>query len=184
MATSGTPGMSSFSAGRPKPKPLMRSHSALLDKSQVQVTVQLGDKVIVQQSYETEIENLPKPKYQHHVDLLEEQDNWVEVPLETIAYARSGDKGNDANVGVMARDPAYLSVLSEQVTALSVEDYFLHLLEGCVERFCVPGFDAYNFLMTEALGGGGTASIRIDSQGKALGQMLLSMKVRVPAEWV
>lgn len=183
LATSGTPGMSGFSSGRKKPQPLMRIHSALLDKSVVTVTVQLGEEKIVHRCYETEAENKANTKCQNYVDLIEEQDDWVEVELEKIAYARSGDKGNDANVGIMARKPLYLSILSEQVTAQAVEDYFLHLLEGCVERFCVPGFDAYNFLMTDALGGGGTASIRIDSQGKALGQMLLSMKVKVPAEW-
>jgi hypothetical protein len=64
-----------------------------------------------------------------------------------------------------------------------VEDYLSHLVEGEVERFDVPGFNAFNFFLTEALGGGGTASIRVDSQGKAFGQMLLSMKVKVPVEW-
>lgn len=184
LATSGPPGMSGFGAGRSRAQPLMRVHSALIDKALVPVKVQLGDNLIAERSYQTVSESVPKPKCQLRIEPLEEQSDWLEVPLETIAYARSGDKGNDANVGVMARKPEYMAVLNQQVTAQVVEDYFFHLLDGYVERFCVPGFNAFNFLMTEALGGGGTASIRVDSQGKAFGQMLLSMLVRVPPEWL
>ena len=91
--------------------------------------------------------------------------------------------GNNANIGIIARKPDYLPVIAEQVTAQAVDDYFAHLVEGDVERFQLPGFNAFNFLLTEALGGGGTASVRVDSQGKALGQMLLSMPIKVPVGW-
>lgn len=184
LATSGPPGMSGFGAGRARPQPLMRIHSALINKEQVPVKVQLGDELIAEKTYPTIEESASTAKYQMRIEPLDEQSDWLSVPLETIAYARSGDKGNDANVGIMARKSEYMPVLNQQVTAQAVEDYFFHLLEGYVERFYVPGFDAFNFLMTEALGGGGTASIRIDSQGKAFGQMLLSMPVKVPPEWV
>lgn len=184
LATSGPPGMSGFGAGRSRAQPLMRVHSALIDKALVPVKVQLGDNLIAERTYQTASESVPKLKCQLRIEPLEEQSDWLEVPLVTIAYARSGDKGNDANVGVMARKPEYMAVLNQQVTAQVVEDYFFHLLDGYVERFCVPGFNAFNFLMTEALGGGGTASIRVDSQGKAFGQMLLSMLVRVPPDWL
>lgn len=184
LATSGPPGMSGFGAGRARPQPLMRIHSALINKEQVPVKVQLGDELIAEKTYPTIEESASTAKYHMRIEPLDEQSDWLSVPLETIAYARSGDKGNDANVGIMARKSEYMPVLNQQVTAQAVEDYFFHLLEGYVERFYVPGFDAFNFLMTEALGGGGTASIRIDSQGKAFGQMLLSMPVKVPPEWV
>lgn len=184
LATSGPPGMSGFGARRARPQPLMRIHSALINKEQVPVKVQLGDELIAEKTYPTIEESASTAKYHMRIEPLDEQSDWLSVPLETIAYARSGDKGNDANVGIMARKSEYMPVLNQQVTAQAVEDYFFHLLEGYVERFYVPGFDAFNFLMTEALGGGGTASIRIDSQGKAFGQMLLSMPVKVPPEWV
>jgi len=71
-----------------------------------------------------------------------------------MAYARSGDKGNNANVGVIARKPEYLPVLYQQLTAVAVAEFFGHVVEGEVERFEVPGGDAFNFFMTEALGGG------------------------------
>jgi len=185
LATSATPGMSGFSAGRVKPQPLMRIHSALLDKNEVAVTVQLGDKVLVDKTYGTPATSVPTPRCQQLLEAcsIDDDQPLLEVPLEKLAYARSGDKGNNANIGIIARKPDYLPVIAEQVTAQAVDDYFAHLVEGDVERFQVPGFNAFNFLLTEALGGGGTASVRVDSQGKALGQMLLSMPIKVPAGW-
>ena len=183
LATSAAPGMSGFGAGRPRPQPLMGVHSALIDKGEVIVSVQLGDVVIESRCYQTTGSSSPRPKVRQHLPPVDYQGEWQQVPLEKLAYARSGDKGNNANIGIIARLPEYLPLLSEQLTAQVVEDYFGHLVEGEVERFEVPGFNAFNFLMTEALGGGGTASIRVDAQGKAYAQMLLSMPIKVPAGW-
>jgi hypothetical protein len=183
LATSGPPAMSGFGAGRARPQPLMVVHSALIDKDQVPVTVQLGDTVLFEQCYLTPALSTATAKYQMQIAPCDHQGDWIEVPLEQLAYARSGDKGNNANIGIIARKPEYLSLLSEQLTAQAVDDYFAHLVEGDVERFEVPGLNAFNFLMTEALGGGGTASVRVDAQGKAYGQMLLSMAIKVPAPW-
>jgi hypothetical protein len=108
------------------------------------------------------------------------QPDWQEVSLETLVYARSGDKGDNANIGVIARRPEYIGILQQQLTAQAIADYFAHTIKGGVTRFEIPGFNALNFLLTEALGGGGTASVQIDAQGKTLAQMLLSMTVRVP----
>ncbi len=184
LATSAAPGMSGFAAGRARPQPLMKIHSALLDKSEVTVTVQLGESKLLNQSYQTKDRSSPRPKARQQLPAFDYQGEWLPVPLEKLAYARSGDKGNNANIGVIARRAEYLPLLSEQLTAQVVEDYFGHLVDGEVERFEVPGFNAFNFLMTEALGGGGTASIRVDSQGKAYAQMLLSIPINVPAEWI
>ncbi len=184
LATSAAPGMSGFSGGRARPQPLMRIHSALLDKGEVPVTVQLGDSRLLDQCYPTRDSSSSRPKVRRKLPSSDHPGEWLAVPLERLAYARSGDKGDNANIGVIARLPQYLPLLSEQLTAQAVEDYFGHLVDGEVERFEVPGFNAFNFLMTEALGGGGTASIRIDSQGKAYGQMLLSMPIKVPAHWL
>jgi hypothetical protein len=184
LTTSAAPGLGGFGAGRVRPQPLMMVHSAVLDKSEVPITVQLGDRVIVQQCYETSEVSAPTPKVQMQIAPCDYQGDWVEVPLEKLAYARSGDKGDNANIGLIAREQRFLPILSEQVTAQAVDDYFAQLVEGEVERFEVPGLNAFNFLMTEALGGGGTGSVRVDAQGKGYGQMLLSMTVKAPAEWV
>ncbi len=181
LGTSGAPGMYGLGGGRPRPSGLIQIHSALLDKSFVPVTVQLGDQVLVRKTYETAASN-PTPKCHGDVDALDAGDDWVEVPLETLAYARSGDKGNNANIGVIAREDRFLPYIHSQLTAQVVDDYFAHLVQGDVERFELPGFNAYNFYMTEALGGGGTASLRADSQGKSLAQMLLSLGIKVPPE--
>jgi len=183
LATSATPGMSGFAAGRVRPQPLMRVHSTLIDKAAVAVVIQLGSKVIANRVFESAASTkTPKCSFGPEVSNVQIDTNqaMVELPLEQLAYARSGDKGNNANVGVIARKPEYLPVLYQQLTANAVAEFFDHVVEGEVERFEVPGFDAFNFFMTEALGGGGTASLRVDSQGKAFGQMLLSKMVWVP----
>jgi hypothetical protein len=153
----------------------------LLEKSLVPVTVQLGNHVLHHQTYENDISK-PTAKCHIEVDDCDIEPNWVATSLEVLVYARSGDKGNNANIGVIARDPSYLPYIHKQVTAQVVDDYFAHLVAGDVERFELPGFDAYNFFLTEALGGGGTASLRADSQGKSLAQQLLSLEIMVPPE--
>ena len=180
LGTSGAPGMYGLGGGRPRPSGLIQIHSALLDKSLVPVTVQLGESILSEKTYTTE-QSAATPKCQVDVDDLDIKDDWVEVSLETLAYARSGDKGNNANVGVIAREARYLPYIHSQLTAQVVDDYFAHLVTGDVERFELPGFDAFNFFMTEALGGGGTASVRADAQGKSLAQQLLSLVIKVPA---
>lgn len=183
LGTSGTPGMSGLGGGRAKPQPLMRIHSGLISKTDVPVKVQVGDTIITDKPYDVDessdlVNCQPMPVAPANVG-----SDWVDVPLETLAYARSGDKGNKANVGLMAREERFIPILEGQVTGPVVADYFAHLMTGTVTRYAMPGFGAYNFLMTEALGGGATASIRMDSQGKAYGQMLLSLRVKVPPEW-
>jgi hypothetical protein len=103
-----------------------------------------------------------------------------EVPLIRLAFARSGDKGDAANIAIIARRPEYVPVLRREVTASRMAAHFHHLAVGPVQRFEAPGLNAFNFLVQNALGGGGMASLRIDPQGKAYGQMALEMMVRVP----
>ena len=109
---------------------------------------------------------------------------FTSVPLIDIAYGRSGDKGNDANIGVLARDPEFVPAIAAALTAEAVRDYFAHVLTGSVERFALPGLHGFNFLMHGALDGGGTASLRHDPQGKAFAQMLMDFPVPVPTEWL
>jgi hypothetical protein len=99
-----------------------------------------------------------------------------------LALSRSGDKGDSANIAIIARQPAYEAIIRREVTVERVAEHFRHLVSGRVRRFEAPGLHAFNFLLEEALGGGGMASLRIDPQGKAYGQMALEMMVRAPAE--
>lgn len=106
----------------------------------------------------------------------------VRIPLGTLVVGRSGDKGNDANIGLMVRDPAWLPVVSAQATAERVRDYFAHLIEGPVRRYELPEIGAFNFVLEKALGGGGSCSLRSDPLGKCYAQMLLDMEIECPAE--
>lgn len=103
------------------------------------------------------------------------------TPLRDLAFARSGDKGNSANVAVFARTSAAYAFLREHLTAARVEEYFRPLGVGRVTRYDVPNLEALNFLLPGILGGGGSRSLRIDAQGKTLGMALLEMPVDFPA---
>ncbi|QXL83520.1 acyclic terpene utilization AtuA family protein [Comamonas sp. NLF-1-9] len=110
-----------------------------------------------------------------------EESDTIEVPLIQLAWARSGDKGDTSNIGVIARRPEWLPLLREQVTAEAVKAHLAHAVKGRVTRFEVPGIAAFNFVCEQALGGGGMASLRNDALGKGMAQMLLTMRLRVQA---
>lgn len=99
------------------------------------------------------------------------------IPLSRIAHARSGDKGDTANIGVIAYDPKHYPILVREVTPERVKAHFGELVLGEVERYELPNLGALNFLLHEALGGGGTLSLRIDAQGKTLGAGLLFLEI-------
>lgn len=102
--------------------------------------------------------------------------------LGNIAYARSGDKGAGANIGVIAMTPAGFNFLRKWLTAERVEKYFAPMNPGKVIRYELPNLGALNFVLPAILDGGGSVSLRIDAQGKTLGQVLLEMPVELPQE--
>jgi Acyclic terpene utilisation family protein AtuA len=104
----------------------------------------------------------------------------VEVPLMRIAHARSGDKGDTANIGLIGRSAACYVWIRENVTAERVKAWFEGIASGEVHRYLVPNLWALNFLLEESLGGGGTVSLHIDAQGKTYGQALLRCRVPIP----
>jgi hypothetical protein len=104
----------------------------------------------------------------------------MKVRLVDIAHARSGDKGDTANVGVIALDPRWYDVLVEFVTHARVADHFKGMIDGGVERFELPNLNALNFLLHGALDGGGTLSLKTDAQGKVYSTALLRMVIDVP----
>ena len=101
------------------------------------------------------------------------------VPLIEIAHARSGDKGDTANVGVIARQPEYYPILVRHVTAARVARHFKGMIKGPVERYELPNLHALNFLLHGALDGGGTISLKTDAQGKVFSTALLRMEIEV-----
>jgi len=106
----------------------------------------------------------------------------MKTTLGRIAHTRSGDKGDTCNIGVIAFDERHYPILVREVTAERVKRHFGELVQGEVERFELPNLGALNFLLHEALGGGGTVSLRTDAQGKTYGAALLGMEIDVPAE--
>ena len=103
-----------------------------------------------------------------------------DLPLHRLAWGRSGDKGNLANIGLIARRPEFVALLREQVTPHAVAAYFAHYLQAEVLRWELPGLNAFNFLLQDVLGGGGIASLRYDARGKSYAAILLDLPVRVP----
>ena len=104
------------------------------------------------------------------------------IQLLHLAHARSGDKGDTANVGVIALRPEFYPLLVELLTVERVKKHFEGICFGEVERFELPNLEALNFLLHKALGGGGTVSLRTDAQGKTLSTAMLRMEVEVPEE--
>ncbi len=106
----------------------------------------------------------------------------MKIRLLDIAHARSGDKGDTANVGLIARRPEFYPVLVEKVTAEAVKRHFAGIVHGEVERFELPNLGALNFLLHHSLGGGGTLSLKTDAQGKTYSSALLRMEIDVDDE--
>jgi hypothetical protein len=104
----------------------------------------------------------------------------MKMKLYQLAHGRSGDKGDTVNVGVIARHPSFYDVLRDQVTVDRVRRHFGDMVGGEIERYELPNLHALNFLLHEALGGGGTVSLMTDAQGKTFSTAMLRMEVDVP----
>jgi len=183
--TSWAPGTTNMGQGRPKAAPILKLYSFLLPKKQVPVRVTVEgvtEPVEVPTEFSVDARPAPPQSVEDDASVTAATGEMLEFPLVDLAYARSGDKGNIANIGLIARDPAYIPLLRAQVTPKKVQDYFSHLVKGPVTRFEVPGIGGFNFVLEDALGGGGMASPRLDPLAKAYGQILLDMTVAVPTE--
>jgi len=182
--TSMAPGLTGLFGGRPKVTPVVRHFPFLLGKDKVQVSYDLGDGPVVVDCTPPETEPAEAQAFSVSHETYTPSGHTTQVPLIRLAHGRSGDKGNDANIGIIARNPAYLPLLRGALTADAVERYFDHLLDGGVTRYEWPGISALNFLLHDVLGGGGMASLRYDPQGKAFAQMLLDYPIAVPTAWL
>ncbi|KQF71374.1 terpene utilization protein AtuA [Acinetobacter pittii] len=181
-STGMAPALAGIVGGRPKASPVIKLFSFLIDKNQLNIEIDFEGKrypVEIPQGDSTE-QLLTLTAGENAVY----QGDEIEVPLIEIAHARSGDKGNHSNIGVIARKADYLPWIRAALTEQSVASYMQHVLDaekGRVIRYELPGLNALNFMLENALGGGGVASLRIDPQGKAFAQQLLDMPVKVPA---
>lgn len=182
-ATAMAQGISGFSGGRPQVQPLVRVFSLLEPQADVPVWFEIdGIRHMVKPIYHVAtsapVETAPTAPELSSSALGEQ----VSVPLFALAFARSGDKGDLANIGVIARDPAFVPILREALTPSAVRGWLGHFVKGAVEVFDWPGLHGFNVVLHQALGGGGVASLRHDPQGKALAQVLLDMPVPVPRD--
>jgi hypothetical protein len=173
-------GMTGIAGGRPKPQPVLRLVHVLVPKADVPVRVVLDGEaaevpVAIGAGPAEGTAPLSEP-----AALPTAPAGSVRVPLRQIAWARSGDKGNDANIGLIPRRPEFAPILRDQVTAARVAELFGP--DGEVRRWELPGLHAINILLADVLGGkGGTSSLRYDPQGKSYGATLLDLEVDVPA---
>lgn len=177
--TSWSPGTTGGGGGRPSISPNIRHCAFLVPKNLLAPRIMLDGVEVPLPAVEpagpgATLERVPDGESRAP------QADWVAVPLIRVAHARSGDKGNHSNIGVIARDRADLPLLRAQLTAEAVGQYLAHLVKGRVTRYEMPGIGAFNFLCEEALDGGGMSSLRNDPLGKGMGQIVLTMPVRVP----
>ena len=174
-------GITGFAGGRPVPQPVIRLFSCLVPKDRVPMALDVkGQTIDINHGPTGNLSPSTRPAGQIAVPV----GKLATVPLIALAHGRSGDKGNKANIGVLARNPNYLPWIRRALVPGTVADWFRHFVEGEITIYEWPGLNGLNILMDRALGGGGVASLRHDPQGKALAQILLDIPVEVPAEWV
>ena len=178
------PGLSVFAGGRPRPSPVIRLFSFLISRAEVRIQIEFDGQSIV---------HLPGAAKSPAVTVAvphpepaepEQGVQMTEVPLVRLAFGRSGDKGNKANIGIIARRPEYLPFIWAALSPDTVARCFSSYLKGEVERFFLPGIHAINFVLHDVLGGGGIASLRNDAQGKGFAQILLAKSVSVPVQMI
>lgn len=174
------PGLSGFFGTRAKASPVVRLFSFLIPKADIGIEIDLGDRRIAVEPDPGRPAGSPPPR-PAPPEAPDAQDDLTEVPLIALAWGRSGDKGNRANVGIIARKAEYLPWIWAALDEAAVAARFAHFLDGTVERFHLPGPHAINFLLHDVLGGGGTASLRNDALGKGFAQILLDHPIPVPS---
>ena len=177
-ATGMAAGVINYLGGRPSVSPSIHLFSFLFPKDQISVKTNYDDHI-------NPVNIVTSGGYIHKKDnarsevRIEKDLQVIMVPLSQLAYARSGDKGNHANIGVIARRPEYLQFIQRALSSEAVANYFSHVLDGKVLSWDVPGINGLNFLLMNSLGGGGMASMNIDPQGKSYAQQLLEYEIPI-----
>jgi hypothetical protein len=183
-ATAMSQGTSGFAAGRPGIQPVVRLMSALLPQEEVPVQVEVDGRSERWSRTTATGRVSPTLPASRYAAFAPAAGDMRTVPLLALAHGRSGDKGDTSNISVLARRREFLPCIAAALTPAAVQGYFAHLVRGPVLRYDWPGLLGFNFVLEEALGGGGAASLRYDPQGKAYAQMLMDFPVPVPAAWL
>ena len=180
--TSWAPGTTGPGAGRPGVSPLIKPFAFFIDKSAVPVQFALDGGAPQVVRVPASGARVPAPPFAPPPPVAWSDDEPLrEARLIDLAWGRSGDKGDTANIGLVARRPEWLPLLWQLLTPEAVGDWLAHLVHGPVERFHLPGIAGINFVLQQALAGGGPRSPRLDPLGKGMAQLLLDMPLRVPA---
>lgn len=192
------PGITGGTSGRPRPAPLIRHFACLVPKNQVPISIYVGLSPPLENVEPTKCQGTAPPlgpyrSAQFEITTTESSDALLPLsregsfddattllPLIALCFARSGDKGDVTNIGVIARKPAFYPFLSVFLTEQMVAHFLAHLAKGETRRYQLPGLFALNFVLTKSLGGGGLGSLQIDRQGKSYAQILLTLTVHVP----
>ena len=184
LGLSSPPGLSGFAGTRPRASPVVRLFSFELPREDVQISISVNGAAAPFRDMDGEPfdrQSIARP------DVPEppaDGEDLMQVPLIKLAWGRSGDKGDKANIGIIARDAAYLPYIWQALSENAVAERFGHFLKGGVERYYLPGSNAINFVLSDVLGGGGVASLRNDPQGKGYAQLLLTHPIGIPANMV
>lgn len=184
--TSWSPGTTG-AGGRPSPAPLIRQRALMIDKARLAPRVLLEGRTLPVAVPAGQAALAPWPPASAATGEAGGTDTGAaaptrQVPLIALAYARSGDKGDTSNIGVIARRPEWLPLLAAQLTPERVAAWLAHLVRGPVTRHDLPGIHAFNFVCEQALDGGGMASLRNDPLGKGMAQILLAMPLVISCD--
>jgi len=179
-------GTTGWFGSRPAPQPLIRIFSFLLDRTAVSAHFNLSGRTVQSPLASIPQAVVPQPPADAPPMITEAPlSPLIPTPLIAVAWARSGDKGNGFNIGVIARRPEFLPYIRAALTERAVMEYFAHEFQEAVSpsvtRYEVPGLHALNFHLREALGGGQLATLRLDALAKGKAQQLLDLEIPVPA---
>lgn len=175
------PGFCGFAGTRPKPSPVIRLFSTTLPKEAVTVQVMTDRDTSEWQVLAPQLGPVEPIQAETISTVDTHLQNLIAVPLQRLAWVRSGDKGDKANIGVMARHATYLPWIAASLTNETVASRFAHFMTStAIDCYYLPGLPALNFVMHNSLGGGGVASLRNDPQAKCYGQVLLDATVVIP----
>lgn len=182
FGTAGVSGTTGF-AGRPKAQKVYRLFSVLVPKELVDIRVEVDG--VAEFVASESPEESPEPNVPQDFEgvPLDPSEAAIEVPLRALAVGRSGDKGDMSNIAVICRHRDFYELLVAELRPEVVASHLSHLVKGEVRRYLAPGVHSLNFLLSGALAGGGSASLRNDALGKAFAQILLDRRIKVPARW-
>jgi hypothetical protein len=179
-------GTTGLIGGRPKPTPVVRLYTFLVEKARLarpNVTIGSAAPFTVEVDMQGGFQANPTATTARPAESPPAGDT-VDVPLRQLAHARSGDKGNSSNIAIFCRKAEYMAHLRRVLTPERLAEHFIGTVDGPVVRYEAPALHAFNFVLDNALGGGGMASLRLDSQGKAYGQRALEIVLPVPRAWL